>query len=82
MRYLTSIRANTGFDIAPNKERLSSLDAFRGLTICLMILANCHGDAGAAFSFLEHAVWNGWTFADAVFPSFLFIVGYDTPMPT
>jgi predicted acyltransferase len=68
-------RAPTSFDIAPKKERLSSLDAFRGLTISLMILANCRGDDGAIFSSLEHAAWNGWTFADTVFPSFLFIVG-------
>jgi len=75
LSYLASIPATTSFNIAPNKERLSSLDAFRGLTISLMILVNCRGDAGAVFSSLEHAVWNGWTFADTVFPSFLFIVG-------
>ena len=72
---LASVPAATSFNVAPNKERLSSLDAFRGLTISLMILVNCRGDAGAVFSSLEHAVWNGWTFADTVFPSFLFIVG-------
>src|SRR5208337_5410982 len=75
MSCLASIRAATSFDIAPKKERLSSLDAFRGLTISLMILVNCRGDDGAIFSSLEHAAWNGWTFADTVFPSFLFIVG-------
>ena len=75
MSYLASIRAATSFDIARKKERLSSLDAFRGLTISLMILVNCRGDDGAIFSSLEHAAWNGWTFADTVFPSFLFIVG-------
>jgi predicted acyltransferase len=72
---LGSIPAATSFNIAPNKQRLSSLDAFRGLTIFLMILVNCRGETGAVFSSLEHAVWNGWTFADTVFPSFLFIVG-------
>jgi predicted acyltransferase len=75
MSNLASIRATTSVDIAPKKERLSSLDAFRGLTISLMILANCRGDDGAIFSSLEHAAWNGWTFADTVFGSFLFIVG-------
>jgi predicted acyltransferase len=75
MSSLASIRAATSFDIAAKKERLSSLDAFRGLTIFLMILANYRGDNGAIFSSLEHAAWNGWTFADTVFPSFLFIVG-------
>src|SRR5208283_320903 len=75
MSNLASIRATTCVDIAAKKERLASLDAFRGLTIFLMILANYRGDDGAIFSSLEHAAWNGWTFADTVFPSFLFIVG-------
>ncbi|MGO8942089.1 MAG: acyltransferase family protein [Syntrophobacteraceae bacterium] len=55
--------------------RLTSLDAFRGLTIALMILVNSPGDPGAVYSYLSHVPWNGWTFADSVFPSFLFIVG-------
>ncbi len=75
MSCLASNRTAASLDIAPKKERLSSLDAFRGLTISLMILVNCRGDDGAIFSSLEHAAWNGWTFADTVFPSFLFIVG-------
>jgi predicted acyltransferase len=75
LSYLASVPAATSFNIAANKERLCSLDAFRGLTISLMILVNCRGEAGAVFSSLEHAVWNGWSFADTVFPSFLFIVG-------
>jgi len=58
-----------------HKGRLASLDAFRGLTIALMIVVNCPGDAGNVFAPLRHADWNGWTFADTVFPSFLFIVG-------
>jgi predicted acyltransferase len=57
------------------KGRLASLDAFRGFTIALMILVNSPGDSRAVYSPLSHATWNGWTFADTVFPSFLFIVG-------
>ena len=60
---------------AAPKGRLASLDAFRGLTIALMILVNSPGDTGAVYSHLSHVDWNGWTFADSVFPSFLFIVG-------
>lgn len=56
-------------------KRLASLDAFRGLTIALMIVVNSPGDSGSVFAPLSHADWNGWTFADTVFPSFLFIVG-------
>jgi predicted acyltransferase len=54
-------------------NRILSLDVFRGLTIILMILVNSQGKS--AYPLLEHAVWNGCTFADLVFPSFLFIVG-------
>lgn len=55
-------------------ERILSLDVFRGLTIVLMILVNSQGTR-SPYSLLDHAVWNGCTFADLVFPSFLFIVG-------
>jgi len=57
------------------KGRLTSLDAFRGFAIALMILVNSPGDPGTVYSPLSHAIWNGWTFADTIFPSFLFIVG-------
>lgn len=55
--------------------RLTSLDAFRGLTIALMIVVNSNGGTGNVFAPLSHTAWNGWTFADTIFPSFLFIVG-------
>lgn len=54
--------------------RLLSLDVFRGLTIVGMILVNSPGN-NTAYAWLEHAHWNGCTFADLVFPFFLFIVG-------
>jgi predicted acyltransferase len=59
----------------PRRERLVSLDAFRGLTIAGMILVNNPGDWGAAFTLLQHAPWHGWTPTDLIFLSFLFIVG-------
>src|SRR3974390_553555 len=40
-----------------------------------MIIVNSPGDTGTVYSHLSHSTWNGWTFADTVFPSFLFIVG-------
>jgi len=54
--------------------RLLSLDAFRGLTMLFMVLVN---NAGGPQSYppLRHAVWNGWTPTDVVFPSFLWIAG-------
>jgi predicted acyltransferase len=55
--------------------RLVSLDAFRGATIALMILVNTAGSFSEQYAPLRHAEWHGWTIADVVFPSFLWIVG-------
>jgi predicted acyltransferase len=59
----------------PQKVRLLSIDAFRGLTIAGMILVNDPGTWSAIYPPLEHAEWNGWTPTDLVFPFFLFLVG-------
>jgi predicted acyltransferase len=59
--------------MTPVANRLLSLDVFRGLTIVLMILVNSQNSSG--YPLLLHADWNGFTLADLVFPSFLFIVG-------
>ncbi len=56
-------------------SRLLSLDAFRGLTIALMILVNTPGDGRNVYAPLRHAEWHGWTITDCVFPSFVWIVG-------
>ena len=61
-----------------NRERLLSLDVFRGLTIAGMLLVNDPGTWSAIFPPLEHAEWNGWTPTDLIFPFFLFIVGITT----
>ena len=55
--------------------RIVSLDVFRGLTIAAMILVNNPGSWSYVYGPLRHAQWHGWTFADTVFPAFLFIVG-------
>ena len=59
----------------PPKNRLLSLDAFRGLTIALMVLVNTPGDHQNVYAPLRHADWHGWTITDCVFPSFVWIVG-------
>jgi len=59
----------------PDKKRLLSLDAFRGLTIAAMILVNNPGDWSHVYWPLLHARWNGWTPTDWIFPFFLFIMG-------
>jgi predicted acyltransferase len=61
-------------------QRDLSLDAFRGLTVILMIIVNLQGNGDAAYSALKHAEWHGLTFADLVFPWFLFIVGLSIPL--
>lgn len=60
-----------------DKKRLISLDVLRGITVAGMILVN---NAGGPDSYapLKHAVWNGLTVCDLVFPFFLFIMGIST----
>ncbi|MDQ6814903.1 MAG: DUF5009 domain-containing protein [Bacteroidota bacterium] len=57
------------------RQRFLSLDVFRGMTICFMIIVNTPGSGADPFSPLEHAEWHGFTPTDLVFPSFLFAVG-------
>ena len=64
--------------ISPARERLLSLDVFRGITVAGMLLVNNPGTWSAIFPPLEHAEWNGWTPTDLIFPFFLFIVGITT----
>ena len=64
---------------APAKrERMLSLDVFRGMTVAGMLLVNNPGTWGAIYEPLEHAPWNGWTPTDLIFPFFLFIAGVTT----
>lgn len=58
-----------------SSTRFLSLDVFRGMTICFMIIVNTPGSGASPFSPLEHAAWHGFTPTDLVFPSFLFAVG-------
>ncbi|HET9424816.1 MAG TPA: hypothetical protein VFO55_05545 [Gemmatimonadaceae bacterium] len=60
------------------RERLISLDVFRGLTIAGMLLVNDPGTWSAIYPPLGHAAWHGWTPTDLIFPFFLFIVGITT----
>lgn len=62
-----------------NKERLSSLDVFRGFTIMMMTIVNNPGSWAAIYPPLEHAEWNGITPTDLIFPSFIFIMGTAIP---
>ena len=64
-----------GIAPAGARERLLSLDVFRGMTVAGMLLVNNPGDWAHIFAPLEHAEWHGWTPTDLIFPFFLFIVG-------
>ncbi len=60
------------------KDRLLSLDVFRGITLAAMIFVNAHVD-GLGYPPIMHAHWHGWGLADLCFPFFLFIVGVAIP---
>lgn len=61
--------------MATIRERFLSLDVFRGMTVCFMIIVNTGGYGATVYAPLEHAKWLGFTPTDLVFPSFLFAVG-------
>jgi predicted acyltransferase len=55
--------------------RLAGLDLLRGLAVAGMIVVNSPGSWDYVWWPLDHAPWNGCTFADLVFPAFLFAMG-------
>lgn len=57
------------------RDRILSVDIFRGMTIVLMILVNTPGTWSSVYAPFLHAPWHGYTPTDLVFPFFLFIVG-------
>ncbi len=57
------------------RTRFLSLDVFRGMALCLMIVVNTPGAGAEPWYIMDHPDWFGFTIADIVFPSFLFAVG-------
>ena len=55
--------------------RLLCLDIYRGLMVAAMIVVDNPGSDEHAYRPIMHAEWNGWSPADFIFPSFLFLVG-------
>lgn len=58
----------------PVTPRLVGIDAFRGAVLAFMLITPVTGAAGSV-PMLRHAEWNGWTWSDLVFPSFLVTSG-------
>jgi Uncharacterized conserved protein len=61
-------------------NRLISIDAFRGITIALMLIADNPGNPLRVYPQLRHAPWNGWTLVDLAFPFFILIMGMVIPL--
>ena len=53
--------------------RVVSIDAFRGISLSIMIFVNSGG--GGYDRFFDHSRWNGLTVADLVFPWFVWLSG-------
>ena len=73
--------ANGAAATAHSLASLIAIDLLRGLTICFMIMVNDNG-SDAAYWFMKHAEWNGFTPTDLVFPTFLLLVGVSTVLST
>lgn len=62
--------------------RLASLDVLRGLTVLVMLFVNDIGGVQGTPAWLRHfhpGTADGMTLVDAVFPTFLFLVGMSLP---
>jgi predicted acyltransferase len=76
--------------VVPGKQRLESLDSFRGFTMFWITgggalaraLQNLEPNAffGAAAYQLQHTPWVGLRFWDCIWPSFLLMVGVSIPL--
>ncbi len=73
--YSPNMPATQQVALAPATERLMCLDIYRGLMVAAMIVVDNPGSDDKAYWAIKHAEWNGWTPADFIFPSFLFLVG-------
>jgi predicted acyltransferase len=63
------------WDRTPRVGRFGALDLLRGVTIAIMIVVNNPGNWNSVYPQLLHSAWNGVTFADLIFPAFIFIMG-------
>lgn len=73
------VSSEAGVTRAPARPRLSALDAWRGLTVLLMLLVNNVALGKFTPAQLTHAPFGGVTLTDMVFPWFLFCAGAALP---
>ena len=74
----SSVRSAKDFNLKSQvglPGRVLCLDVYRGLMVAAMIVVDNPGSDEHAYWPIMHAEWNGWTPADFIFPSFLFLVG-------
>lgn len=68
--------------LAKPRERLVSLDVMRGFVVIGMIVVNTIAFSNNSYGYhpawatLSHSPWAGFTFADFVFPAFIFMAGF------
>ena len=72
-----SVQNNIVQNHVVKRPRYRSVDAFRGLSITIMIFVTY---GYATFDFLYHVPWNGFNLSSLVFPWFLFIMGFNIPL--
>jgi len=69
-------------EITKSRERLASLDVMRGFAVVGMIVVNTIAFSNISYGYhpasqlLSHSLWAGFTFADFVFPAFIFTAGF------
>src|SRR5437016_8949342 len=71
-------------EISRSRERMLSLDVTRGFAVVGMMVVNTIAFSNLSYGYhpasqlFSHSWWAGFTFADFVFPAFIFIAGFST----
>ena len=63
----------------PARRRVAGIDVVRGFSVMILLIAVHPGPRDGLPFELGHPPWNGLTFADTIFPLFLFAVGASMP---
>jgi predicted acyltransferase len=69
-------------EVTQTRGRLLSLDVMRGFVVVGMMVVNTIAFSNISYGYhpasqlLSHSLWAGFTFADFVFPAFIFMAGF------